>query len=95
MPSVLEEASAKWLECKPSADGGIDPVAFLAASSAITKILDLLTGMGIVRRRQDAAEIRPAASSQRCPQPPWLLISHACDVPGQDRHGGQHWQDYD
>jgi hypothetical protein len=47
--SILEEVSAKWLECKPAADGGIDPITFLAASSSITKILDLLTGMGIVK----------------------------------------------
>ena len=73
--SVLECARTSWEKVVGSADGGLDAALFLDAAQAVANVLDLLTGMGMVKSDMQVRHLPASAAvlTNSCPAPRLLL----------------------
>ena len=69
--SVLECARTAWEKVVGSADGGLDAALFLDAAQAVANVLDLLTGMGMVKSDMQVRHLPASAAvlTNSCPAP--------------------------
>ena len=73
--SVLECARTSWEKVVGSADGGLDAALFLDAAQAVANVLDLLTGMGMVKSDMQVRHLPASAAvlTNSCPAACLLL----------------------